>query len=1189
MAEEEELPMEGVARLAVTFTAVVAPPPPKEDADEPAKVRRRTRRPTEALPRDPSRELIPPSPRPPAQDEPAAETAETAVDEPAPEEEKKGAEEGAEEGAEDPPTASMTVAYALPDGTEFVSTHDDHPLVVARRAAGVVPCDSWTGPTHELVVNEDTVRTMARTGARLVVTFTRSNTGGEAGDDDEGGAKSDVASTTIELASLVLGSESFAERVYDADAVDGEAFSPAFAGYRRVRVGVRLVEAPAEDAAGDDDARPATSTPPPFLPAGLARDLRPFAVTLHRASNLPDAPASHAALDELCEPIGAHLAWRHPKTKESVWPKTDDDDDDAAAARVVSWRTASSTTPWRTVVPLESFSAPFMTRDARFDSSLMFMAKDMPTDLHDACASAPLELRIHDRVVRAVPEKFPGLDKLEGKDDGSGEGAEGAEGGGTNAKGSFDADGFPVAAAYAKAVFDLRSACEWPRTRTKFRVEANLEPVSAVPGGAGASLDWTCRAGRYVEAHATVTMTFETCAPLRDPRAPPTPAKTIDVDAKEGAEGEGAEAPAAEGEGAEGEGAEVPPTPPDPRPFRRCVFAMHYSNVPLFREILDVVRRRNAKTLEVDGTPAHVLFELAHARFEPAQIADPSFAVVTGFHVIDGVTRLILIEGTAGEVMDPMYEIASREASNPGVRVLFNRRLGYDARMYGDLGGDIWPVKLCETVPALAKSPAVLAGDGVRPITRECVLKLAQLLDARAGPSWMREVESSRAFPRVEGLVSLDKRFGAELTVTDLTGEAPRLRGVHRTTRTDADDELEAYAGGSKGGRARDVERAVERNVGQTVGRDDAAAVTSPGTARGKARRRVHPPLDMTTPLDGSYLTDLAARRRARTRRDLTADYLAHTERLQRTLGDEKRRAWREWNVRRITAEEDAEIKAKEAEMAAKEAEMAAAAEEAAARGRSVKPLHPAPFKWPVAPTYAGDHVHPKHPGERRAAELREPWEAPTIDFDVTMHCPEKWKVPSPTNKPRGPHFDKIPAPVDRLFETNPAFFNSVHLYGEDLIKEKKDAVVKARKEWRAKCVVDNPGTMEYHGMKVTLPSKDYAAIPAADRYRSILHDPPVKLGLTGKRVKGAEHPPPVSMFTHEDLEVTNPHSKLNALTLREIDKTKFTAGSGVDFKRHNLVAAGGVHTGTLDLVGAEDDEGNKPARYRRDRSVRRG
>ena len=160
-----------------------------------------------------------------------------------------------------------------------------------------------------------------------------------------------------------------------------------------------------------------------------------------------------------------------------------------------------------------------------------------------------------------------------------------------------------------------------------------------------------------------------------------------------------------------------------------------------------------------------------------------------------------------------MYEIASREASNPAVRVLFNRRLGYDARMYGTLGGDVWPVKLCETVPALAKSPAVLAGDGVRQITRECVLRLAQLLDGKMGPSWMRDVESSRAFPRVEWLVSLDKRFGAELTVTDLTGEAPRLRGVHRTTRTDVDDELEAYGGGSQEGRA-GVD--VEQTVGKT-------------------------------------------------------------------------------------------------------------------------------------------------------------------------------------------------------------------------------------------------------------------------------------------------------------------------------------------------------------------------------------
>ena len=347
----------------------------------------------------------------------------------------------------------------------------------------------------------------------------------------------------------------------------------------------------------------------------------------------------------------------------------------------------------------------------------------------------------------------------------------------------------------------MRSACEWPRTRTKFRVEANLEPVSAVPGGAGASLDWTCRAGRYVEAHATVTMTFETCAPLRDPRAPPpTPAKTIDVDAEEGAEG----APdPAEGEGAErGEGRRGAADTARPAPLPALRVCLHYSNVPLFREILDVVRRRNAKTLEVDGTPAHVLFELAHARFEPAQIADPSFAVVTGFHVIDGVTRLILIEGTAGEVMDPVYEIASREASNPGVRVLFNRRLGYDARMYGDLGGDIWPVKLCETVPALAKSPAVLAGDGVRPITRECVLKLAQLL-TRA--RWTLVDAGGGILPRVPA--RRRARVAGQAVRRGADGDGPDGRGAE-TSRRSPDD------ANRRRRRARGVRRRVEGRAG---------------------------------------------------------------------------------------------------------------------------------------------------------------------------------------------------------------------------------------------------------------------------------------------------------------------------------------------------------------------------------------
>jgi hypothetical protein len=63
----------------------------------------------------------------------------------------------------------------------------------------------------------------------------------------------------------------------------------------------------------------------PTLPAGLAKTLAPFALTLGSAARLPDAPAVAATIDAACDPVTAHLRW--------------------AKLRVVS-QTATSTSPW---------------------------------------------------------------------------------------------------------------------------------------------------------------------------------------------------------------------------------------------------------------------------------------------------------------------------------------------------------------------------------------------------------------------------------------------------------------------------------------------------------------------------------------------------------------------------------------------------------------------------------------------------------------------------------------------------------------------------------------------------------------------------------------------------------------------------------------------------------------------------
>jgi hypothetical protein len=70
----------------------------------------------------------------------------------------------------------------------------------------------------------------------------------------------------------------------------------------------------------------------------------------------------------------------------------------------------------------------------------------------------------------------------------------------------------------------------------------------------------------------------------------------------------------------------------------------------------------------------------------------------------------------------------------------------------------------------------------VRPECREAIRRLNALNEY----AWLREAEDMRLFPSDQMLVLVDKKFGAELTVTDLTGKKPRQRGMHRTNSAES-------------------------------------------------------------------------------------------------------------------------------------------------------------------------------------------------------------------------------------------------------------------------------------------------------------------------------------------------------------------------------------------------------------------
>ena len=522
---------------------------------------------------------------------------------------------------------------------------------------------------------------------------------------------------------------------------------------------------------------------------------------------------------------------------------------------------------------------------------------------------------------------------------------------------------------------------------------------------------------------------------------------------------------------------------------------------------------------------------------------------------------------------------------NPGrsisARALVNTDLTYASRLWGALGADLWPVRLSrrlETLAAEAPSrTSSRAGDGVFADARDAVDRLSALATIR----WARHAEEWRLFPRATHVTALDRRFGAELTHEDLTGEAESSRRAAKRAAKEAEEEA-----------AKEAAKEVAKEAAK-----EAEAL------RVAARRRRFKPELRTTNL--GYLADLAARRRVRVRRDVTRERVDALRALERTVGEEKRRAWATWNVTRCSRADALAIAAEDEKKGrARDATGDGSSSGALSRGERVfharastkqnssrdfpgSDVHPAPFAWPTAPTAAEQRAHPKRPHGARLAQLEEPWEEehayPRFEkgFFAASRADPGWKGAGEKSFAREKTFGRSRPPfkVEASASTRafgpPEYFTTVHLYGDDLIAERRAAAEAERAEWRSKIVVDDA-----RGARAGVPIRNEPS--QLDRHRSILHGPARKIGISGKYVRGAESPPPVSMYLDEPPSAALGYTNLEELFTTSLradmsDATKFTAGPGRDFAKTGLSTRSLVHTGRRGEVGKV----GKPARGR--------
>ena len=249
--------------------------------------------------------------------------------------------------------------------------------------------------------------------------------------------------------------------------------------------------------------------------------------------------------------------------------------------------------------------------------------------------------------------------------------------------------------------------------------------------------------------------------------------------------------------------AAVPVAPPaaedDARPFRRVAFEIPLREVALYREILDEVReeRGGARPGPETRPGGDALLELRRRRGSAAEAADATLGVLTGSTSSTATrgtsrsrarrrrsrgscasrfasARRATASAPRASKKDPTDAVAAQIKYSP--RVSYNGDLSYRARLYRAFGADLWPMKLSRSIESLTRDATTLSGDRVRGEVRDAI----RALDALGRRAWAREAEHAAAgagWARVEDLLALDRRFGAELTAVDVAGEAPYERG----------------------------------------------------------------------------------------------------------------------------------------------------------------------------------------------------------------------------------------------------------------------------------------------------------------------------------------------------------------------------------------------------------------------------